>query len=229
MKPESNRSAAEKSFQSKRHEMINRQIISRGISDPIVLQAMRDVPRERFVSDELQESAYDDSPLPIEESQTISQPYIVALMAEALKLGKDDRVLEIGAGSGYAAAVLSRIAKEVYAVERYRTLTDLAKERFRDLGYDNVHLNCGDGTLGWSEHAPYDAILVSAGGPEAPKSLLAQLAIGGRLVIPVGADLRTQELFCFTRKEENQIEKQKLGRVQFVPLIGSEGWAADRM
>src|SRR5690606_34569690 len=140
---------------------------------------------ERFVSEDLAEFAYEDAPLPIEEGQTISQPLMVALMIEALQVKPTDRALEIGAGSGYAAAVLSRVAKEVYAVERFQTLADLARQRMRQLGYSNVQVLCGDGTLGWPEHAPYDAIMVSAGGPDAPESLPRQLAIGGRLAIPV--------------------------------------------
>ena len=214
-------------FEKKRREMVDRQIVSRGVSDSLVLSAMREVPREQFVPSEMREYAYDDSPLPIEEGQTISQPYIVALMAESLGLGREDRVLEIGAGSGYAAAVLSRIAREVFAIERLPQLADLAQQRARDLGYENIRVHCGDGTLGWSEHAPYDAIIVAAGGPEIPRSLLEQLEIGGRLVIPVGEDLRTQELLRLERTEEHKFKRTKLGKVQFVPLIGSEGWAAD--
>ena len=214
-------------YAKKRSKMVDRQIASRGVSNLRVLHAMREVPRERFVPMGLREFAYEDAPLPIEEGQTISQPYIVALMAEALGLGADDRVLEIGAGSGYAAAVLSRIAREVYAVERYPVLADLARKRAKDLGYDNIQVKCGDGTLGWSEHAPFDAIIVAAGGPEIPKSLLAQLEIGGRLVIPVGEDLRSQELLCVVRTAEHKFEQEKLGKVQFVPLVGSEGWSVD--
>lgn len=207
--------------------MVDRQIASRGIRDVRVLEAMRKVPRERFVPSEVREFAFDDSPLPIEEGQTISQPYIVALMVEALALEEGDRVLEIGAGSGYAAAVISRVAKEVYAVERYPLLAELARQRAGDLGYDNVHVHCGDGTLGWSEHAPFDAIIVAAGGPEVPQSLMEQLEIGGRLVIPVGDDVRSQQLLRIVRTAEHQYERSELGRVQFVPLIGSEGWAVD--
>ena len=207
--------------------MVEKQIASRGVRDEAVLHAMREVPRERFVPQELGEFAYEDSPLPIEEGQTISQPYIVALMTEALHLGPKDRVLEIGAGSGYAAAVLSRIAGEVCAVERHPLLAKLARQRNADLGYDNVRVLCGDGTLGWQEYAPYDAIMVAAGGPEIPKSLLEQLKIGGRLVIPVGDSLRSQELLLVERGAEHQYERKSLGRVQFVPLIGSEGWALD--
>ena len=207
--------------------MVDRQIALRGVSDIAVLDAMRKVPRELFVPSWMRDFAYQDRPLPIEQGQTISQPYIVALMAESLELEKDDRVLEVGAGSGYAAAVLGRIAGEVYAVERHSQLAELAGQRARDLGYSNIYLRCGDGTVGWVEHAPFDAIIVSAGGPEVPNSLLEQLEIGGRLVMPVGNHLRRQELVRIDRIAEHQFERTKLGRVQFVPLVGSEGWAAD--
>jgi protein-L-isoaspartate(D-aspartate) O-methyltransferase len=183
-----------KSYESTRHRMVETQIASRGVRDPRVLGAMRDVPRERFVPEALLEFAYEDTPLPIEEGQTISQPYIVAVMAETLQLAPSDRVLEVGAGSGYAAAVLGRAAGEVYAIERHPLLAELARQRVAELGYDNVTILCGDGTLGSPEHAPFDAIAVAAGGPEVPRALLEQLKIGGRLVIPVGADLRSQEL-----------------------------------
>lgn len=216
-----------KTFGESREQMVEKQIASRGVRDAAVLHAMSEVPRERFVPEELGEFAYEDSPLPIEEGQTISQPYIVALMIEALRLGPDDRVLEIGAGSGYAAAVLSRIAGKVYTVERHPQLAELARQRNAELGYDNVRVLCGDGTLGWEEHAPYDAIVVAAGGPEIPDSLLQQLKIGGRLVIPVGETVRSQELVRIERSAVHHYERKSLGRVQFVPLVGSEGWALD--
>lgn len=196
----------------------------RGIADQAVLDAMAEVPREKFVGVDLAEFAYDDTPLPIEEGQTISQPYIVAAMTEALQLEPDDKVLEIGAGSGYAAAVLSRIAKQVYTIERHRALAHQAQERLDDLDYDNAEVLVGDGTLGWPEHAPYDAIIVTAGGPEPPRSLIEQLAIGGRLVIPTGPTLNQQKLLRLTRVGEDEIETEELGAVRFVPLIGEEGW-----
>lgn len=197
---------------------------SRGIQDNAVLTAMAKVPREKFVGVHLLEFAYDDTPLPIEEGQTISQPYIVALMAEALQLGPDDRVLEIGTGSGYAAAILSRIAREVYTIERHQSLALQSENRLKQLKYDNVHVLCGDGTLGWPEHAPYDAIVVAAGGPEAPRSLIEQLAVGGRLVIPTGPSTREQTLIRITRTDQEEVEIEELGAVRFVPLIGEEGW-----
>ncbi len=214
-------------FEKQREDMVRRQIAARGVTGERVLSAMRSVPRERFVPENLAGYAYEDAPLPIEEGQTISQPYIVAEMIELLGVDEGERVLEIGAGSGYAAAVLSRVAKEVYAVERHETLANNARERLERLGYDNVHILHGDGTLGWEEHAPYEGILVSAGGPEIPQNLLDQLAIGGRLVIPVGADMRSQELVRIRRTGEHEFDEESLGRVQFVPLIGSQGWALD--
>ena len=196
----------------------------RGISDLAVLDAMATVPREQFVGLDLAEFAYDDTPLPIEEGQTISQPYIVALMTEALRLEHGDKVLEVGTGSGYAAAVLSRVAGEVFTIERHRSLAHQAGVRLRKLGYQNVKVLCGDGTLGWPEHAPYDAIVVTAGGPETPRSLVEQLAIGGRMVIPAGPSLSEQKLLRLTRTSEEEVEIEELGAVRFVPLIGEQGW-----
>jgi protein-L-isoaspartate(D-aspartate) O-methyltransferase len=215
------------SNEAKREWMVENQIASRGVRDGAVLDAMRTVPRERFVSEELAEFAYEDTPLPIEESQTISQPYIVAVMAEALELRPTDRVLEIGAGSGYAAAILGQIAAEVFTIERHRGLAEHARDRMAALGYDNVTVVAGDGTMGWGEQAPFDAIVVAAGGPEVPQPLLDQLAVGGRLVIPVGDDGRSQELVRVRRVAEHEYVEDSLGKVQFVPLIGSAGWAFD--
>ena len=206
--------------------MVEKQIAERGVENKAVLDAMRAVPREMFVPEAAVEFAYEDGPLDIEAGQTISQPYVVALMAAALELSPRDRVLEIGAGSGYAAAVLSRVAAEVYAVERHAVLVDLARRRMKDLGYDNVHIFQGDGTLGCPEHAPYEAIVVSAGGPSVPEALRAQLVIGGRLVIPVGATPPEQELVCVTRTGEHEYGQEDLGSVRFVPLIGMHGWGA---
>ncbi len=205
-------------------EAFIRMLRRQGIRDETVLKAMANVPREKFVGINLLEFAYDDSPLPIEEGQTISQPYIVALMTEALMLKPGDRVLEVGTGSGYAAAVLGEVADEVYTIERHESLAHQASGRLKELNYDNVHVLCGDGTLGWPEHAPYDGIVVAAGGPEAPRSLIEQLAVGGRLVIPVGASVREQELIRITRINNDDVEIETLGAVRFVPLIGEEGW-----
>jgi protein-L-isoaspartate(D-aspartate) O-methyltransferase len=207
-----------------REIMLSRDLAGRGIYDPKVLAAMRQVPREEFVPAELKHQAYGDYPLPIEEGQTISQPYIVAYMAECLELSTADRVLEIGTGSGYSAAVLSRIAAEVYTVERFDSLALSARERLRRLGYDNISIFVADGTLGWPGMAPYDAIIVTAGAPRVPKSLLDQLAVGGRLVLPVGPDRLGQTLIRVRRKDEDEYREERLLAVQFVPLVGAEGW-----
>jgi protein-L-isoaspartate(D-aspartate) O-methyltransferase len=207
-----------------RERMVATQIEARGITDPLVLDAMRTVPRERFVPAALGESAYDDGPLPIGSGQTISQPYIVAVMARAAGLKPGASVLEIGTGSGYSAAVLSRIAAEVYTVERVGALADAARARLVELGYGNVHVREGDGTLGWPAHAPYDAIVVTAGGPRVPGTLLHQLAVGGRLVMPVGPGARHQRLVRVTRTDVHEYQYENLEEVAFVPLIGAEGW-----
>jgi protein-L-isoaspartate(D-aspartate) O-methyltransferase len=211
-------------LEMRREIMICADLEGRGIRDPNVLEAMRVVPREEFLPFYLKNQAYEDYPLPIEEGQTISQPYIVAFMAEALELSPGDRVLEIGTGSGYSAAVLSRIAADVYTVERFTGLSERAGKRLRELGYGNIRILVGDGTLGWPEHAPYEAIVVTAGAPRIPKSLLKQLAIGGRLVIPVGPDRLGQTLTRVRRLNEREFREERLLAVQFVPLIGEEGW-----
>jgi len=214
----------EKSFALLREEMVERSIAARGVRDELVLDAMRKVPRELFLPKNLREFAYEDSPLPIAGEQTISQPYIVAFMAEALMLTGGEKVLEVGAGSGYAAAVLSEIAANVYTVERLGPLADKAAATLADLGYHNVHVLHGDGTRGWAENAPYDAIVVAAGGPQVPESLKEQLKTGGRLVIPVGADQRAQELVRVTRISTSEFRSEDIADVRFVPLIGEEGW-----
>jgi protein-L-isoaspartate(D-aspartate) O-methyltransferase len=207
-----------------RQEMVEHAIRARGVRSKRVLEAMASVPREDFLPPNLREFAYEDTPLPIEADQTISQPYIVAYMVEALGLEGGERVLEIGAGSGYAAAVLSRIAGEVYTVERIGQLAEKAAARLADLGYGNVHVLHGDGTKGWPEHMPYDAIVVAAGGPKVPDALKLQLKIGGRLVIPVGKDPTVQELVRITRVSEQDFKREDLADVCFVPLVGEEGW-----
>ncbi len=211
-------------LEEERQFMVTNHIAARGIVDPNVLQAFASVPREAFIPKDLVDFAYHDTPLPIAKGQTISQPFIVALMTQALELKPEDRVLEIGTGSGYASAILSCIANEVFTVERHRVLAESAQEKFKVLGYTNVHVLCGDGTLGWPDYAPFDAIVVAAGGPEVPQSLLSQLAIGGRLVIPVGQEERTQRLQRIIREDHNSYRKEDLGGVRFVPLIGEEGW-----
>jgi protein-L-isoaspartate(D-aspartate) O-methyltransferase len=213
-------------FERRRRRMVEVQIARRGVRDEAVLAAMREVPRERFIAETAVEFAYEDSALPIDEGQTISQPYIVAAMIEAAEVGPGDRVLEVGTGSGYAAAVLGRIADSVFGVERHETLAGLAGERLAALGYGNVDVRIGDGTLGLPEEAPFDAILVSAGGPEVPEALKAQLEIGGRLVIPVG-EAGDQKLCKVTRMGSDRFEEEVLGTVTFVPLIGAQGWQED--
>ncbi len=215
---------AKQDFAAQRERMVVEQIEERGVKDTAVLQAMRIVPRELFVPDAYKQHAYDDSPLPILAQQTISQPYVVALMVSALKLKPKACVLEIGTGSGYAAALLSRIVNEVHTVERIPELVAYARQRLAQLDYTNVTVHQGDGTLGLPQFAPYDGIVVAAGGPQVPASLQAQLKIGGRLVIPVGEAERRQQLVCVTRLTEKKYERRELGAVAFVPLIGDEGW-----
>src|ERR1700730_1396573 len=210
-------------FRRLRHEMVERAIFARGVRSESVLDSMRKVPREASLPQELREFAYEDAPLPIEAGQTISQPYIVAFMTEALALHGGERVLEIGAGSGYAAAVLAEIAGEGYTVERIGQLAEKAAATLADHGYQNVHVLHGDATKGWPEHAPYDGIVVAAGGHKIPESLKEQLKIGGRLVIPVGRDPKLQELVRVTRLSETEYHQEDLADVRFVPLVGQEG------
>lgn len=206
-----------------RERMISDQLRGRDIVDPAVLAAFSDVPREAFVDPENAQWAYEDSPLSIGYGQTISQPYVVAMTAQALRLTGHEKVLEIGAGSGYAAAILSRLAREVHTVERIAELADSAAERLARLGFHNVYVHHGDGTLGWPPAAPYQAIAVAAGAPRPPPSLLEQLAIGGRMVVPHG-DAATQRLVRITRSSEDEYLEENLGAVRFVPLLGEEGW-----
>ena len=212
-------------FAELRERMVKRQIEARGIRDPRLLDALRHVPREEFVEAKHARDAYGDHPLPIGSGQTISQPYIVALMIDAARIGAADRVLEVGAGSGYAAAVIGRIAGEVIAIERKPELAAQARERIERLGYSNVTIVEGDGTRGWPERAPFDAILAAASGSHVPQPLVDQLAPGGRLVMPVGSQAWAQKLVKLTKHSDGRIEKEKLGDVRFVPLIGEEGFA----
>lgn len=203
--------------------MVERHLKARGIDDPLLLEAMGTVPRETFVPDHLQEFVYEDSALPIESGQTISQPYIVARMIELAEIKPGDKVLEVGAGSGYAAAVMSRMANKVFAIERHEELAKLAAARLKRLGYANAEIICADGTKGLAEEAPFQAIIVSAGGPHVPAALKRQLAIGGRLIIPVG-EFGFQTLICVRRTGDDSFEEEDFGAVAFVPLIGEEGW-----
>ena len=210
-----------------RQQMIDEQLVGRGLKDQVVLDAIGAVPREAFVPPDLVDYAYKDSALPIEISQTISQPYIVALMTSALDLTPTDRVLEVGTGSGYSAAVLAEIAAEVYTIERHQFLADTARERLDNLGYHNIRIKHGDGTLGWIEEAPFDAIVVTAAGPEIPETLKRQLVIGGRLVIPVGETKGVQKLILIKRIDNEEYTSIDLGAVRFVPLIGASGWSSE--
>ncbi len=210
------------SFDTARERMVREQLIPRGISDPNVLQAMKEVPRHLFVDSAQQASAYGDYPLPIGGDQTISQPYIVAAMTQALQLTGSEKVLEIGTGSGYQAAILSRLCEKVYTVERINSLLAGARKLFDKLHYYNILARLDDGTMGWQEFAPYDAIIVTAAGPVIPKPLLEQLADPGRMVIPVG-DRYVQEL-CLVRKVDGDIMIEQLESVRFVSLIGEHGW-----
>lgn len=211
-------------FAELRERMVRRQIEARGITDQAILQAFRDVPRDAFVAPHLARLAYDDHPLPIEAGQTISQPYIVALMIEAAGIGRGDKVLEVGAGSGYAAAVISRIAGQVIGIERQQELAEVARERLQRLRYENVRILEGDGTRGCAQESPFDAILAAASGSHVPKPLVEQLADGGRLVMPVGDPAYVQELVKVTKRTDGTLSREHLGGVRFVPLIGEEGW-----
>jgi protein-L-isoaspartate(D-aspartate) O-methyltransferase len=214
-------------FTAQRRGMVEHHIAARGVRSESVLRAMRAVRREEFLPPSLREFAYEDSPLPIASGQTISQPYIVAFMIEALLLKGGEEVLEIGTGSGYAAAVLAEIAKNVYSVERIGQLAEKAATTLAKQGYHNVHVMHGDGTRGWPEHAPYDAIVVAAGGPKVPEALQTQLKVGGRLVIPIGTTPRAQELVRVTRVSSTEFRREELADVRFVPLLGKEGWETE--
>ncbi len=212
----------EKNFKEERRAMVQMQLSPRGIADENVLRVMGEVPRHRFVPQDVVECSYDDRPLPIGEGQTISQPYMVALMTQCLELDGDEKVLEIGSGSGYQAAILAELAKQVYTIERIESLRVRSREILEGLGYSNVELKAGDGSEGWAEFAPYDGIIVTAGSPEIPEALTGQLNEGGRLVIPVGG-YYSQDLVV-VQKVGGDLEKRNVCGCVFVPLIGKHGW-----
>ena len=211
----------------RRGAMVQAQIADRGVRSESVLDAMRRVAREDFLPPSLRASAYADCPLPIEAGQTLSQPYIVARMLEAAEVGPHDRVLEVGAGSGYSTAVLALLAGRVVAIERHAELAGLARSRLARLGHRHVEVHCADGSIGWPAAAPYDAILVDAAGPAVPEALRQQLVVGGRLVMPVGADGNFQHLIKLTRRSASDFDREVLDAVAFVPLVGAQGWADD--
>jgi protein-L-isoaspartate(D-aspartate) O-methyltransferase len=211
-------------YAAEREAMVERQLKRRGITEKMIIDAFLEVPREEFVSSEYAHLAYGDHPLPIEANQTISQPYIVALTIQAAGIGLRDKVLEVGGGSGYAAAVISRIAGKVIAIERQHDLVEVARERLKRLGYDNVEIVEGDGTKGCPEQAPFDAIVAAASGSHVPKAFIEQLAEGGSIVMPVGEPGWVQELVKVTKGPGGKLIQQNLGGVRFVPLIGEEGW-----
>jgi protein-L-isoaspartate(D-aspartate) O-methyltransferase len=214
-------------FKEAREWMVEWQIERRGIGNPRVLAAMRRVPREEFVAADLRQFAYEDTPLPIGNEQTISQPAMVASMIDAAELSPGDRVLDVGTGSGYAAAVAAAIAAHVHSIERHAGLVDTAREILARLEIANVTVHLGDGTLGLAEYAPYDAIIAAAGGPRVPDAWCKQLALGGRIVMPVGRDQHYQRLIKVVRRTETDFERSWLGDVRFVPLVGEDGWPAE--
>jgi protein-L-isoaspartate(D-aspartate) O-methyltransferase len=212
-------------FPKARLKMVEEQIVSRGIKDAKLIAAVKKIPRHLFVEEALQNQAYSDHPLPIGEKQTISQPYMVALITEALLLSGKEKVLEIGTGSGYQTAILAELSEKVFSIERIRSLAIRARKLLYELGYFNVEIKIFDGTFGWMEESPFDAIIVTAGSPDIPQPLIDQLAMGGRLVIPVG-DAFVQDLFRVTKAEEG-IKKEDLGGCRFVKLIGKYGWETE--
>lgn len=220
-------SSAGKDLSQFRAAMVERQIKLRGVESAVVLAAMGKVRREAFVPRAFRDVAYDDRPLDIGLGQTISQPLVVAMMAEALEVKDGDKILEVGTGSGYAAAVLGEIAGEVFSIERHQALAEKARAALKAEGCGNVHVVVGDGSLGLAAEAPFDAILVTAGGPNVPESLKRQLKTGGRLVIPVGGTRDFQDLLKITRTSEDEFSEENLGGVRFVPLVGEEGWKDD--
>lgn len=214
-------------FEDERRRMVEEQLEARGISDTRVLQAFLTVPRHEFVSKDLQPEAYADHPLPIGGGQTISQPYMVALMVQLLHLQGHERVLEVGTGSGYQLAILSQVALEVYSIERLPELADQSLSRLEELGYLNVHISVGNGTLGWVEHAPYEGILIAAGAPAVPPPLVRQLADGGRLVIPLGS--QQVQTLTLVKKRREALSQQPITTCVFVPLLGEYGWRDEEL
>jgi len=212
-------------YVKQRTRMVDSQIKSRGIGDQRVLKVMETIPRHFFVDEALRDQAYNDNPLPIDERQTISQPYIVALMTEALNLKGNEKVLELGTGSGYQTAILAELAERVFSIERIASLASGARKILDSLNYYNVAIRVGDGTYGWKEESPFDAIIVTAGAPDIPKTLVEQLIVGGRLVIPIGGR-HSQALIKLTRLSEdiNDVNKEDLGGCRFVDLVGDHGW-----
>lgn len=210
-------------YTAKRQKMVETQLLPRGIRDQRVIAAMRKVPRHLFLDEALWPEAYEDHPVPIGEKQTISQPFIVALMTEALKLTGKERILEVGTGSGYQAAILAELAERVYSIERLPNIAKRARRILDDLKYSNIIITVGDGTLGWKEHSPYDGIIVTAASPYPPQALLDQLKVGGRLIIPIGDEF-TQDLTLYVREGEKDYSKESYGGCRFVKLIGEQGW-----
>jgi protein-L-isoaspartate(D-aspartate) O-methyltransferase len=212
-------------YVKQRLRMVDSQIRSRGIRDPRLLKAMETIPRHLFVTEALRDRAYNDNPLPIDERQTISQPYIVALMTEALELRGNEKVLELGTGSGYQTSILAELAERVFSIERIASLASGARKLLDSLNYFNVAIRVGDGSYGWKEESPFDAIIVTAGAPNIPKTLVGQLAVGGKLLIPVGGR-HSQVMMKVTRLSEdvNDLKKEDLGGCRFVDLIGDHGW-----
>lgn len=214
--------SASKDYEKEREHMVRSQLARRGIKDKRVLEAMRQVPRHLFIPESMRNLAYCDGPLPIGHGQTISQPYIVALMTEILELAGQETVLEVGTGSGYQAAILSRLARQVYSVERHAVLAQQAENILAQLGYDNVVVRVGNGTLGWPEHSPYEAIIVTAAAPDVPRPLTDQLADEGRLVAPVGS--QWSQVLVKVRRQGDLLIRERLTAVAFVPLVGQYGW-----
>lgn len=212
-------------YKIQRERMITEQLIPRGIKDPLVLGAFSKVERHKFVPEKFEAAAYADHPLPVGEGQTISQPYMVALMTEKLALTGRERVLEIGTGSGYQAAILAEIAREVYSIERFEILANNAKVALEELGYKNIRIKVGDGTLGWEECAPFDRIIITAGAPHIPKSLVSQLNAGGKMVLPVGGSF--SQVLTLIEKREDEFTAQDICGCVFVPLVGKDGWKKD--